>query len=146
MDHAFGNLFTLAVMAYEGDKSYPHLAGELSKSIRKINADYVKKEVQDRERYLDILKSWEEKAHENRMVCCNFSSWCRFPVYEADYGWGKPVWFSTTTLPYKNVVILMSTQCGEGIEALINVVEEDMAMIEREFNNIYNFSTPKLKW
>lgn len=145
MDHAFGNLFTLAVMAYEGDKSYPHLAGELRKSIRKINADYVKKEVQDEEQYLDFLKSLTEKGY-NRMECCNFSSWCRFPVYEADYGWGKPVWVSTTTLPYKNVVILMSTRCGEGIEAFINMDEDDMAMIEREFNNIISISTPKLKW
>ncbi|KAG6413172.1 hypothetical protein SASPL_125876 [Salvia splendens] len=61
----------------------------------------------------------------------NFSSWCRFPVYEVDFGWGKPVWVCTTTLPFKNLVILMSTPCGEGIEAWVNIVEEDLKMFEQ---------------
>lgn len=66
------------------------------------------------------------------LVCC--ASWCRFPMYEADFGWGKPVWFSTSECPVKNSVVLMDTRDGEGIEALVNMEEHDMAKFERDFH------------
>jgi len=65
------------------------------------------------------------------LVCC--ASWCRFPMYEADFGWGKPVWFSTSECPVKNSVVLMDTRDGGGIEALVNMEEHDMAKFERDF-------------
>ncbi|AES82272.1 transferase family protein [Medicago truncatula] len=27
-----------------------------------------------------------------------FSSWCNFPIYEADFGWGKPTWLTTAVV------------------------------------------------
>ncbi|KAG2701849.1 hypothetical protein I3760_06G063100 [Carya illinoinensis] len=51
------------------------------------------------------------------------SSFCRYPLYEADFGWGKPTW---------NVVCLMDTRDGSGIEAWITLSEEDMALFEHE--------------
>ncbi|KAH8495460.1 hypothetical protein H0E87_018584 [Populus deltoides] len=33
------------------------------------------------------------------------TSWCRFELYDADFGWGKPTWLSTVfTIELKNVV------------------------------------------
>ena len=53
-------------------------------------------------------------------------------MYEVDYGWGKPVWVCTTSRPFKNVVILMSTRDGDGIEAWVNMTEDSMAMLEHD--------------
>lgn len=56
-----------------------------------------------------------------------FSSWTRFPFYETDFGWGKPTWVSTTSIPMRNIVILMGTKTGDGIEAWITLNEDVMA-------------------
>ncbi|CAK9143470.1 unnamed protein product [Ilex paraguariensis] len=114
-DHAFGNLWSFA----------------LANAIRKINEDYVKK-LQDGDDYLNFLKRSKEQFSRGDLEFCNFSSWCRFPVYEVDYGWGKPVWVCTTAMPFKNVVILMSTRDGDGIDAWVNMVEDNMAMLEHD--------------
>lgn len=45
-----------------------------------------------------------------------FSSWCKHPVYDVDFGWGKPVWFSTAVYPYKNNVVMMDCKDGEGLK------------------------------
>ncbi|XP_027921076.1 acylsugar acyltransferase 3-like [Vigna unguiculata] len=66
------------------------------------------------------------------LVCC--ASWCRFPMYEADFGWGKPSWVTTSECPVKNSVVLMDTRDGEGIEALVNMEEHDMAKFERDIH------------
>ncbi|KAL8107522.1 epi-neemfruitin B synthase L1AT-like [Apium graveolens] len=55
-----------------------------------------------------------------------FSSWCKFPLYEADFGWGKPAWVSNANIPMKNLVILVDEKSGGGIEAWVNLKESDM--------------------
>lgn len=54
-----------------------------------------------------------------------FSSWCKFPFYEPDFGWGKPVWVGVTNFPMKNTVVLIDDKSGEGMEAWVNLDEND---------------------
>ncbi|TKY59850.1 Vinorine synthase [Spatholobus suberectus] len=68
---------------------------------------------------------------EGQTLFC-FASWCGFPMYEADFGWGKPVWFTTSGCPVRNSIVLMDTRDGGGIEALVNMEEQDMAKFERD--------------
>lgn len=69
----------------------------------------------------------DEESQIVTMFCC--ASWCRFPMYEADFGWGKPVWFTTSE---SNSIVLMDTRDGGGIEALVNMEEQDMIRFERD--------------
>lgn len=55
-----------------------------------------------------------------------FSSWCKFPLYEADFGWGKPMWVSAANIPMKNLVVLVDEKSGGGIEAWVSLNESDM--------------------
>jgi shikimate O-hydroxycinnamoyltransferase len=61
-----------------------------------------------------------------------YSSWCRFSMYEVDFGWGKPIWVTTSTCPVKNVIVLMDTRDGDGIEAIVNMNKNDMIMFEHD--------------
>ncbi|KAI9095056.1 hypothetical protein K1719_026520 [Acacia pycnantha] len=58
------------------------------------------------------------------------SSWCHFGFYEVDFGWGRPKWVSIPLLETKNSVVLMDTSDGKGIEALVALSEQDMALME----------------
>ncbi|KAJ6721610.1 F21J9.9 [Salix viminalis] len=61
----------------------------------------------------------------------NCTSWCNFELYDADFGWGKPTWLSPVfTAELKNVVCLIDTRDGDGIEAWISLSPEDMALFE----------------
>ncbi|CAN0879628.1 Acyltransferase Pun1 [Linum grandiflorum] len=54
-------------------------------------------------------------------------SWCGFPVYEANFGWGKPVWVTPTACEMKRLVAMMDSKDGVGIEAIVCLEEEEMA-------------------
>ena len=54
-----------------------------------------------------------------------FASWCRFPFYEADFGWGKPSWVSRRDFGAE-LVSLMDTKCGSVIEAWVGLDEQHM--------------------
>ncbi|KAG7979920.1 hypothetical protein I3843_05G155400 [Carya illinoinensis] len=71
-----------------------------------------------------------ERLRKGEVVKLCFTSLCRFPTYEADFGWGKPIWIGSARLLFKNLVTFFDTKEGNGIEIWINLEEEDMAKFE----------------
>ncbi|CDP08060.1 unnamed protein product [Coffea canephora] len=57
---------------------------------------------------------------------CHFTSGCKLPFHDVDYGWGKPLSVFAPALPVKNRIILMDAKYGEGIQALVTLADEDM--------------------
>ncbi|OMO93569.1 Transferase [Corchorus olitorius] len=133
--NSFGNFWRMAIAIIpaemEQDSSNHLLVSQMRNSIRKIDINYVKM-LQDGDMYLKSMKMASEQFSKSEVEFCNFTSWCRFPVYEVDFGWGKPSWACSPSRPYKNLVILMSNKEGDGIEAWVNLLEEDMAVFERD--------------
>lgn len=69
------------------------------------------------------------------------TSWCGFPWYEADFGWGKPFWVSSVSFDAYEVIVLMDTINGDGIEAWLSLKENVMAEFERDVD-ILTFCSP----
>lgn len=107
------------------------LAGKIHETIRKVDDEYVRKLGDE---YLNILRS---KAKVKTFL---FSSWCRFPFYETDFGWGKPIWIANV-LVINRSVIFMDTRDGEGMEAWITLPQPEMAKLEQDPGVLaYSFS------
>lgn len=132
-EDAFGNCWRPALAAADGEY-YSDLATKLRVSIRSIDDEFIKK-VENGE-YLREQARLAGMFSSGGVEFLNFSSWCGFPVYKVDFGWGKPAWVCTTTLPFKNVVILINTpSCGQRIEAWINMLHHDMNVFQHHLNN-----------
>ncbi|KAK2430346.1 stemmadenine O-acetyltransferase [Trifolium repens] len=81
----------------------------------------------------EFLKQFTEphpELPENNII--TFTSWCRLPIYELDFGWGKPTWFTTCGCSSMNFIILMDTKDVNGIEVVVNLEENVMAKFEHE--------------
>ncbi|PQM42405.1 BAHD acyltransferase [Prunus yedoensis var. nudiflora] len=61
-----------------------------------------------------------------------FTSLCNFGIYEIDFVWGKPIWVNIPSGVVKNLVILIDTKEDNGVDALVSLSEEDMALFEHE--------------
>ncbi|KAH6770447.1 hypothetical protein C2S52_015250 [Perilla frutescens var. hirtella] len=61
-----------------------------------------------------------------------FSDWSKFGFYEADFGWGKPVWASIVEVPGSNFVVFMEKKEGTEIEAWVNLDKTDMLLFEQD--------------
>ncbi|KAI3914781.1 hypothetical protein MKW98_002017 [Papaver atlanticum] len=67
------------------------------------------------------------------------ASWSKFGFYDADFGWGKPVWVTTdlsVVEPNQNLICMIDTKCGEGIEVSAKFLENDMAKFELHLSEI----------
>ncbi|XP_031126492.1 acetyl-CoA-benzylalcohol acetyltransferase-like [Ipomoea triloba] len=59
------------------------------------------------------------------------SSWCRFALYEADFGWGKPACVSVDNR--SEMFVLMDSSGGdEGIDVWVSMDEDKMQLLEQD--------------
>ncbi|KAK9117447.1 hypothetical protein Sjap_016394 [Stephania japonica] len=134
-EHGFGNMSiatSASLTSEKDDNEYCSLFGKIRGAIRGIDGEFVKKLESGDEWFLDHIKAEMRHASKGERVQINFSSWCKLGFYDPDFGWGRPVWVSTTTISLKNLVILMDTRIGDGIEAWVNMLEDDMVGFESD--------------
>ncbi|GAB2253014.1 hypothetical protein Droror1_Dr00005861 [Drosera rotundifolia] len=96
------------------------------------------------ERSAKICKCYDQldqlpSSNQGNMVL--FSSWCRFPFYEVDFGFGKPVWVSNLPSPTKNCIFFSDTAKGDGVEAWATLEDQVMANFERD-QELLAFAVP----
>ncbi|XP_047321158.1 stemmadenine O-acetyltransferase-like [Impatiens glandulifera] len=137
-DNLFGNIsrFSLAFpeIDVEPEEIVYRLVSSMRNGIKKIDGDYVKR-LQRGDMDLVVKEIGELIGGE--VVPFGFSSLNRFPIYDADFGWGRPVWASSVHVPFKNVVGYFPTESGDGVEAWINLEEEDMHKLEADQDFVY---------
>ncbi|PWA56673.1 acylsugar acyltransferase 3 [Artemisia annua] len=60
------------------------------------------------------------------------TSICRYPLYDVDFGWGKPLKATIAGNMMTDSFILMDTPNQDGIEALVCIQNQDMAIIQTD--------------
>ncbi|KAG6412850.1 hypothetical protein SASPL_125542 [Salvia splendens] len=78
------------------------VVSRLRAAIRVVDEDYVEA-ISDEEFVREVLNNIGDIFTKEN---CVFTSWLRFPFYEADFGWRKPARVCTAMMPYMNLVIL----------------------------------------
>ncbi|KAL6516159.1 hypothetical protein OROGR_019464 [Orobanche gracilis] len=136
MEHTFGNGFFLTTawtpQYNEGVPKLHELVIELRKAIKTINREYMR-EAFGGDRYLRDLGEVCDAVREGEAEGFVFSSWFRFPIYEVDFGWGRPLWVGTT--PFLHA-IFMDVISGDGIEVSINMLPDNLHAFEEQLKLI----------
>ncbi|MCL7044233.1 hypothetical protein MKW94_016024 [Papaver nudicaule] len=134
---SFGNMVAVTDAIYsisnsEGtDRYYPKLVKIFRDAVKKIDEDYIAA-LQSTDFILNHMMKLIEHFFSGQTLSISFSSWCRFPLYDANFGWGNPTWVSSCSTPLKNAILLMdSNSSGDGIEAYVTLAKEDMVEFER---------------
>lgn len=136
-DNGFGNLYLLSSVNFLGDKHMMELRDlvGLSQDTAQWDLRSCGNAQTDNELFsiaLDLLNETRDPdlCH-GEVDDCFFTSLCRFPLYEADFGWGKPYWISSLNLQ-REMFTLVDTKCGNGIEARVCLNEVDMLRFESD--------------
>ncbi|XP_062112602.1 stemmadenine O-acetyltransferase-like [Humulus lupulus] len=115
----------------EDNENYYELARVIGEEIRKIDNKFVNdfQEVEKSDEYLESLKIGTERFVRGEAAGLVFSSLCRFPLYDADFGYGKPIWVSSADRCFGNIFGFLDNKKGE-IEAYACFSPEEMAKLE----------------
>ncbi|XP_062112587.1 stemmadenine O-acetyltransferase-like [Humulus lupulus] len=145
-DHSFGNLYRWGFSLYPMSSSSAidtsfscdeygcEAVRKIREGIRKVDNDFLRKVQQGEEEHFDFILEYAKELYMmgGELRFFSFTSLCRFPLYDADFGWGKPLWVSSASLTFSNFVALMDSRNGNGIEAYIGLKEDQMATLEAD--------------
>ena len=143
-EHSFGNFYRCSyalmlpssTLSSHGEEHYAgyEMLKQIREGFKKIDMDYLRKLQQGVDLNLEILKEGAKESFMKgeQVIMITFTSLCGFPIYDADFGWGKPTLVSSASLTFDNLVAFMDTKTGNGIEAYIGLNEEYMAKLEND--------------
>ncbi|KAH6819441.1 hypothetical protein C2S51_003044 [Perilla frutescens var. frutescens] len=138
-EHSFGNLFQMVTAESGGETGWIQLMEKLRAAFGRLDGEYMEKLLGEKgfnlakENFMEISKYLAR----GNVEVFRFTSLCRFPVYEADFGWGRPVWVSYAGVPNKNCIFLFDCVGMEGgVEAWIVMTDQAMERLQQdvEFN------------
>lgn len=134
-DTAFGNFVWPFAVKVEKERDVE--LHELVRKMRKSRREFLETKVEKFKEegafgvVMEGLKERGELLNKNKeIVVYKCSSWCKFPLLESDFGWGKPVWMCSVNKMVSNTVALMDTRDG-GVEACVTLDEEEMGLFEQ---------------
>ncbi|XVF35843.1 hypothetical protein REPUB_Repub19eG0006000 [Reevesia pubescens] len=138
--YSMGNFLCMAAaLVTSQETKLDDLVCHLRTAIRKADGEFVKS-LQGEAGLLNfceyIKMGKPSSGATGEIDFIGFSSWCNFGLYEIDYGWGKPTWVTCTAsnkseTVFTNMIVLMDTKMGDGIEAWVFLDEQDMVMLEQ---------------
>ncbi|KAH8486470.1 hypothetical protein H0E87_025469 [Populus deltoides] len=136
-DNSCGNFTNPALARFTADDDenkveLHHFVDRVHDGIRKRVTDSAKISSDD-DLFSSVVNTKTEMIeafHRSDADFYMFNSWCRMPVYEVDFGWGNPGWFSAVAVPGHNMFHFMDTKDGDGIEAWVSLEEDDMLLFQ----------------
>ncbi|XP_038698233.1 (13S,14R)-1,13-dihydroxy-N-methylcanadine 13-O-acetyltransferase AT1-like isoform X1 [Tripterygium wilfordii] len=135
-----GNFLWLTSILSQGeDTELCTFVRQMREAISAINGDLVKRLEGDGGSKIlsEFMKAFGEScsnALSRGAKAVGLNSWCNLGFYEADFGWGKPLWIPIICLAKPLPVFfmyLMDTRHGNGIEAWVVLDGEVMTLLER---------------
>ncbi|KAK3002266.1 hypothetical protein RJ639_020397 [Escallonia herrerae] len=134
---SMGNLVWFAFAQHMPDAKleFPCIVDCIRKVFAKVDNDFIEG-IKGKEGYAKVsecLKEYTELLHNIDMDnCLLLTSLRKAGISEIDFGWGKPSWYYFCNPGFQNLVFLMDTRSGDGIEALVSLSGQAMAIFERD--------------
>lgn len=143
--NAFGNYYRYTMIVPSGesltDGDCAGMVNEVRQQIAKIDADFLR-QFQEEKAQLEIINATSSRFRKGEIVSCAFTSLCRFPLYEADFSWGSPVWAASPALPFKNLVVFMDAKSGDGaVDVIVHLKDSHMEKLESD-HEFLKFANP----
>ncbi|EXB76022.1 Salutaridinol 7-O-acetyltransferase [Morus notabilis] len=70
-----------------------------------------------------------------------FSTWCNFGFYEVDLGLGKPSCVTIPSCTYENLIYMMDTRDGDGVEIVLTLSKENVALFDNRLQEILSLAS-----
>nr|XP_043625405.1 stemmadenine O-acetyltransferase-like [Erigeron canadensis] len=139
--NAIGNIIWNAVAKCDSndDLRLDTMARHINAGIAKIDTSFVEqfKGEGGFDKIVDEMKHLGGQLSSFDTDYYSSSSMCNSGLYEADFGWGRPVWscfgyLNTDLALYTNAILLMDTSTGDGIEAWVTLSQDEMEILEHD--------------
>nr|GMD98560.1 acylsugar acyltransferase 3-like [Ipomoea batatas] len=128
-----GNLLSTFSISttHDDEMDVAKLVAELRKGKQGLYAKDMTKENELALEIYESTKKGDKPYEEDGFDKYFFSSFCNFPLYDVDFGWGRPKHVSVPMGPFKNFILLSGNKSMDGVDAWVTMEEGHMAALEQ---------------
>ena len=131
----FGNvIFTATPLAVAGDllsKPTWYAAGLIHDVLARMDDNYLRSALDYLEMQPD-LSALVRGAHTYKCPNLGITSWVRLPIYDADFGWGRPIFMGPGGIPYEGLSFVLPSPTNDGsLSVAIALQTEHMKLFEK---------------
>ncbi|CAA0408551.1 unnamed protein product [Arabidopsis thaliana] len=131
----FGNvIFTATPLAVAGDllsKPTWYAAGQIHDFLVRMDDNYLRSALDYLEMQPD-LSALVRGAHTYKCPNLGITSWVRLPIYDADFGWGRPIFMGPGGIPYEGLSFVLPSPTNDGsLSVAIALQSEHMKLFEK---------------
>ncbi|XP_059301924.1 acyltransferase Pun1-like [Lycium ferocissimum] len=141
---SIGNILTVfstPIYHEEQDLKLPKLVADIRKSKDNLSG---RNNVEQNELVSEMLDAYRNGEAPYQQRSCDVytnTSFLGFEFEKLDFGWGKPARGSIASGPANKIFILMNTPDRRGVEAFVNLNEQNMSAFEND-KDLLQFATP----
>ncbi|KAD3066330.1 hypothetical protein E3N88_34209 [Mikania micrantha] len=133
-----GNLFGTCTTECRTHETTEELTDRLSDSVKKCITNFSKVHHDCEEGQTMVLNSLLNLINIRESTCgVIVTSWCKFPFYQVDFGFGKPIWAAPGTIPVNHSAHLMDDVQGNGVEAYVFLQVKDIPLFEEALKHVF---------
>ncbi|GMI93053.1 hydroxycinnamoyl-CoA shikimate/quinate hydroxycinnamoyl transferase [Hibiscus trionum] len=137
----FGNaIFIAALVTQAGDlktESFPDTVKRINEGLNRINDEYLRSALDYTEKVSD-LSALVRGAHTFRCPNLSVNTWVRLPMYDADFGWGRPIYMGPANVVQEGKTIILPSPTDDG--SLWVVARLETSHMELFKKHFYDFS------
>lgn len=133
-EHCIGNMYHAVTAEWLLNKAvdYNSLGRKVHDYTKMVSDGFVRKVFEGgASNFVKHFQKAVEGFVKSEIRLFGFSGPIGLPYYEIDFGWGKPVWF-TTVMRLNNIAMLLDTRDGKGVEAWVGLPQNDMLKFEQD--------------
>lgn len=131
----FGNvIFTTTPVAVAGDlmsKPLWYAASKIHNALARMDDEYLRSALD----YLEIqpdLTALVRGAHTFRCPNIGITSWTRLPIYDADFGWGRPIFMGPGGIALEGLAFALPSPTNDGsLSIAISLQEDHMKLFQK---------------
>ncbi|GAA0174673.1 hypothetical protein LIER_28011 [Lithospermum erythrorhizon] len=133
-ENSFGNLFQMATTLASGETDWIVLVEKLRKTINKFDNNYITRLLAKDgfEIHKKNFTQMRDLISQDIVKVLKCSPWCNFPLYEVDFGWGKPSWVTSAGFASKDTILMFNSKDSRGVEAWVVMADHEMGKLEQE--------------
>ncbi|GMI93050.1 hydroxycinnamoyl-CoA shikimate/quinate hydroxycinnamoyl transferase [Hibiscus trionum] len=132
-------IFLCAVVSQAGDLESESFTGTIQRiheQLNQINDEYLRSALDYLEKVSD-LSSLNRGPHTHRCPNLAIIPWNRFPIYDADFGWGRPVYMGPGDIVREGKVYILPSPTNDGSLYVVTCLETSQMKLFEKF--LYDF-------
>ncbi|OVA05083.1 Transferase [Macleaya cordata] len=128
-------IFHLTPMAVSGDllsRPLSYAASKIRDTLMRGDDEYCKSAIDFLDLHPDI-RTLVRGPHTFKCPNLGVTSWCRMPIHEVDFGWGKPIYMGPGAILYEGLCYILPSPGNDGTLTLVISLQSDHMELYKEY-------------